>query len=178
MLRLVLSTGNRKRSRITNAKSLRAIGQSLEINGVPRFTIENDRRGYYTVTGDSLTKAAEWIWGNSLSKRDLFQTSAHRVATIQSLYFTPFDISRLDTRGRKQRKNSFVAGLHETNFLSRLLRTLGDYLDSVGAIAFRIFLKADSIGLDWKDCNGKTDFGRLQLGNFTNWIGIQRVDGH
>ena len=174
MLRLVFSTGKRKQPRITNAKSLRAIGQSLEINGVPRFTIENDRRGYYTVTCDSLTKAAEWIWGNSLSRSDSFQTSAHRLAAIQSLYFTPFDISRLDTRGQKQRHDSFVAGLHETNFLARLLRTLGDYLDSVGAFAFRILWTADSIGIEWTDSSGKTEFGQLQLGNFTNWIGITK----
>ena|SRR5258706_7056216 len=178
MLRLLISTGKRKRLRITNARSLRVIGQSLEINEVPTFTIENGSRGYYTVRSDSLTKAADWIWGDSLSKSDLFQTNAYRLATVQSLYFTPFDISRLDTRGQKQRKNCYVERLAEANFLSRLLRTLGDSLDSVGATAFRISWTADSIVLDWKDSHGKTKFGNLRLANFGNWISLQRVDGH
>jgi hypothetical protein len=111
-------------------KSLRAIGQSLEIARVAYFQIENNR-DTYLVLSNSLT---------------------HRLRR-----FGPADISRLDALGQKQRRTHSSSQTQTSNSLSQLLRSLGDHLDRAGADTFQVSWSRDCISLDYNQADGQSE---------------------
>jgi hypothetical protein len=157
----------RKPSRITHAKSLRVIGQMLETAGITIFKIKNERRGYYAVKSKLSTTVAEWI-----SQTIVGSESSDPGLPIHAGCFTPFDISRLDTQGEKERWNYVVGDLDATNTLSQLLRTLGDCLDRIGTTAFQLSWNTDSIAVDWKDLSGYSELCSFSVEK------LQHMDWH
>lgn len=111
-----------------HAKSLRAIGQSLEVGQVADFEVENAGE-YYLVLSNSLT---------------------HRLVR-----FSPADISRLDARARRQRCSDSFSRTPVAKRLSQRLRTLGDHLDRAEARAFRLSWTSHSVCVNYERRDGQ-----------------------
>jgi hypothetical protein len=90
---------------MAHAKSLRVIGQSLEVARAAAFELENDGQ-YYVVRSDSLTPTGEWILQNALSENEFSERRTRPPTVKRSLRFTPPDISRLDAKGTKEKAKS------------------------------------------------------------------------
>ncbi len=140
---------------MAHAKSLRVIGQSLELAKLPAFELETDGPNY-VVTSDSLTKTGEWILRHALSPNDVSE-SARQSAVNRTVRFSPTDISRLDDQAQKQRRNDSSSGIQAYSRLSQLLRALGDHLDRTEVGAFHISWTSDSVSVDFQSLDGQSD---------------------
>jgi hypothetical protein len=141
---------------MAHAKSLRVIGQSLELAKLPAFQLETDGPNY-VVTSDSLTKTGEWILRHALSPNDVSDQSARQSAVNRTVRFSPTDISRLDDQAQKQRRNDSSSGIQAYSRLSQLLRALGDHLDRTEVGAFHISWTSDSVSVDFQSLDGQSD---------------------
>jgi hypothetical protein len=137
-----------------HAKSLRVIGQSLEVAKIAVFEIETEGPNYL-VKSDSLSKAGEWILRHALSPHEVSDETS-RQATGRSVRFSPTDISRLDEQAQRQRKFATVdKQIHGR--LSQLLRTLGDHLDRSEAKLFQISWSYDTASIEFQRSDGEND---------------------
>ena len=76
------------------AKSLRVIGQSLEVARVTTFELEKDGQDYL-VRSDSLSETSEWILRNAVGESNFTQPSSRRSTINHPLRFTPYNIHDL-----------------------------------------------------------------------------------
>lgn len=134
--------------RTAHAKSLRVIGQSLELAGITAFDIENDGESY-VLRSEPLTQTEAWILRNSLGDSPILRRSGQQQPVRFPLRFSPADISRLDAQAQKKRGESGPLA-HGSVKLSQLLRTLGDHLDRTEVNAFHISWLPDSISVDYQ----------------------------
>jgi len=139
---------------MSHAKSLRVIGQSLENAKLPAFELDTDGIDYI-VRSDSLTRTSEWILQQAIGERELTEQSS--LTVNRPLRFTPLVISQLDSHGRKQRRTHASSQTQGSNKLSQLLRSLGDHVDRTEVSAFHVSWKSDSVSIDYKGPDGKTD---------------------
>ena len=148
---IIVGLGRWETQRMVHGKSLRVIGQSLEIARVTEFEVENDG-GDYLVQSPALTQTSNEILRNALTGRPSERTvqSPHR--------FTRLDISRLDSYAQKHRRRHSSAQTQGPNRLTQILRGLGDYLDRIGAGAFHISWTLDLISVDYKQADGQDGF--------------------
>jgi len=109
---------------MSHAKSLRVIGQTLEAARVTTFKLEKHAQPYRL-----------WIADRLFS-------------------FGPADISRLDAKAQKRRKNQSSSTRRPTS-LSQQLRALGGYLDRIEVSSFRIVWIPGSALLDYERINGE-----------------------
>src|SRR5215468_858019 len=91
--------------RTVHARSLRVIGQSLEVAGIGTFEIENDGETY-TVRSDSMTPNEAWILHNCIDSSSLSRRFARSGSAEISLRITSADVERLDVQGQKKRGGS------------------------------------------------------------------------
>ena len=142
-----------------HAKSLRAIGQSLESIGVVAFIMEKNGRNYI-VRSDSLPDISELthkqslsekVWDSAVSPRK----GAHLIRDDGSLQYDPAYVSWLDAQGRKKRRKRFSAQATGTMKFSQLLRTIGRHIDRLEPHAFTVSWTPDSVSIDY-------DLGRDQ----------------
>jgi hypothetical protein len=140
---------------MVHAKSLRVIGQSLEVAKLPAFELEMDGPNY-VVTSDSLTKTGEWILRHALSANDISEQSTRQSTVSRSIPFSPADIARLDYQAEKRRNDS-APHTQAYSRLSQLLRTLGDHLDRTQVGAFHISWTSDSVSVDFQSLDGQSD---------------------
>ena len=111
---------------MSHAKSLRVIGQTLQAAQVTTFKLEK-------------------------------HASAYRLWIARRLYcFGPADISRLDARAQKKRKNHFTRPSNA--LLSQQLRALGGHLDRTEVCSFRLVWSGDSAILDYERVNGERNY--------------------
>jgi hypothetical protein len=140
---------------VPHATSLRVIGQSVEVARLPTFELETDGPDYI-LSGDGLTKMAEWILRHAVSPYDISEQSDPPSRINRSVRFTPADISRLDEQAQKQRKsNSPPDTAHRR--LSQLLRTLGDHLDRTKVSTFHISWWSNSVVVKSESVDGQSD---------------------
>jgi len=117
------------------AKSLRAIGQSLEKLRVEAFRLERE--------GDSYLVRSQSLRGTRNSLAETVSDSGTDQESIQLtggdgwLCYGPLDIARLDAQGQRKRQNLSFAQMRGDK-LSQLLRTLGEHLDRKEATVFHI----------------------------------------
>lgn len=159
------------------ARSLRVIGQSLEIAKLSLFRLEGDSRSY-AVQSDSMSRTAEWILRYNAGDSDFFTVTHRGSAKAASMSikveFRDEEIARLDVRAAKGRRD--FSETEPTRKLSQFLRSVGDHLDRNSALTFHIFWLPDAVLVDYKGRNGLTDrekftFGQLhELGD----IGLRR----
>jgi len=109
---------------MSHAKSLRVIGQTLEAARVTTFKLEKHAQPYRLWIADRL------------------------------FCFGPADISRLDAKAQKRRKNHLSSTRRPTS-LSQQLRALGGYLDRIEVSSFRIVWIPGSALLDYERINGE-----------------------
>jgi hypothetical protein len=131
------------------AKSLRAIGQSLEMLRIDTFEIEKE--GYsYVVRSKSLSPTSQWIFRNSIVERmwDSPGAGQNSIGT-DWLRYDCTDISWLDTQGRKSRRSASFGQMREASGLSQLLRNVGEHLDRIEASDFKISWTPDSVSVEY-----------------------------
>jgi len=136
-----------------HAKSLRAIGQSLESLGVVAFVMERDGRNY-VVRSDSLPDIAqldtrkslsEKVWNSQKSSR----RGAHLLRDDGSLHYEPSYVSWLDAQGRRKRRRRLSAQATGTMKFSQLLRSVGRHIDRLEPHAFTISWTKDSVSVEY-----------------------------
>ena len=143
-------------AKMNYAKSLRVIGQSLEVARVTTFELEKDGQDYL-VRSDSLSETSEWILRNAVGESNFTEQSSHRSTINRPLRFTPYNISRLDSHEQKQRQRHSSSQTQGSRKLSQLLRSLGDHLDRTTVGAFRILWNADAVSVDYQEPDGRSD---------------------
>jgi hypothetical protein len=104
-------------------KSLRAIGQSLEMLRVQTFKLEKEG-GSYKVRSDSLTLTHQWFLKNSLTKDVSDTTGLNQKSTQVTggdgwLCYGPLDIVRLDAQGQRKRDDQQIPGAHKLGVCPR-----------------------------------------------------------
>ncbi len=143
-----------------HAKSLRAIGQSLESIGVVGFVMDKDGRNY-VVRSESLPDFAELdakkdvsekVWnspgGSGRRRRQM-------IGDDGSWHYDPAYISWLDAQGRRKRRRRYSAQTTGTGKVSQLLRTLGRYLDRLEPHSFSISWTKDAVIIDYQLGDGQ-----------------------
>jgi len=140
---------------MAHAKSLRVIGQSLEVAKVRVFELETDGPNYIVRT-DLLTKASEWILRYALGVQDVSEQTSRQSAVSRSARFTPGDISRLDEQAQKQRKTT-AADKQMHGRSSQVMRSVGDHLDGIEASAFSMSWTYESVSVDYQSAEGQRD---------------------
>jgi hypothetical protein len=148
---------------MTFAKSLRVIGQSLEIAKVSVFQLENDGQKY-VVQSDSMSRTAEWILRYAVRESEFSTPTRRPPASATPLAqkpvgFSNADIARLDTREAKRRRE--FSQTEPSAKLSHLLRVLGDHLDKSSARTFHIFWMSEAAIVDFRRADGLTDRQRF-----------------
>ena len=142
-----------------HAKSLRAIGQSLESLGVVAFVMEKNGRNY-VVRSDSLSDIADLDSKKDLTEKVWDLPSGRRASRLMgndgSLRYDPPYISWLDAQGRKRRRRRVSAQATGTMKVSQLLRTVGKHLDRVEPHAFSIQWTKDAVFVDYQLADGQT----------------------
>ena len=141
-----------------HSKSLRAIGQSLEMLHVHAFKLEKEG-DFYIVRNEALTETHRWILRNYLAENVSNSPGSEQKSTQLTggdgwLRYGPLDIARLDAQGRKKRSNRGSEPTSEVDKLAQLLRTIGEHLDRKEATAFKISWAPDSVSVDYQTPDG------------------------
>jgi len=141
-----------------HAKSLRAIGQSLESLGIVAFVMEKNGRSY-VVRSEDLPKISETAAKPStpmvLETSSPSSMRAHSFQEDGSVRYDPSYVSWLDAQGRRKRRKRFSAQSTGTARVSQLLRTLGKHLDQLEPHSFNISWNQDGICLDYQSGDGQ-----------------------
>jgi len=142
-----------------HAKSLRAIGQSLEALGVVAFVMQKDGRNYL-VRSDSLADLAAGAEKQDLSEKiwdraSLAKKTRELLKENGSVSFLPPYISWLDAQGRRKRRKRQSAQATGTMKLSQLLRTVGRHLDRLEPHAFTISWSATGATIHYELADGQ-----------------------
>ena len=164
-----------------HAKSLRAIGQSLEMLRLRVFRLEKNE-DFYTVQSESLTATHEWILRNNLAEMILKPAIPDQKSTQLSvgdgwLCYGPLDIARLNARQLKNRDNHGFEQTFEADKLAQLLGTLGEHLDSKKATSFKISWAPDSVSVEYQTLSGgceRKDFTVKKLQQLALFSRLQR----
>jgi hypothetical protein len=149
--------------RLSYTQSLRAIGESLEAQGIRTFDLEKHGENYMLrviasrpATGGSfLKKIAQLLWRAGNSARE----PSDPAVPSQTLCFTPSDITRLVTE--QQSRHGGLNVMPDAHKLAQVLRVLGDHLDRKEAYAFRVSVSGDSLSVAYETGSG------LQQESFT-----------
>jgi hypothetical protein len=146
---------------LPHAKSLRAIGQSLESLGVVVAFVMEKNGHNYIVRSDVLRDVAKVNLKTDLSEKVWEVTgggtkASRLVRNDGSLSYDPPYVSWLDAQGRKRRRRRFSAQVTGTMKVSQLLRAVGKHLDRVEPHVFSIHWSKDGVLLDYELADGQT----------------------
>jgi hypothetical protein len=143
---------------MTHAKSLRVIGQTLEIARVTTFKLKRDGVDY--LVQSDFTETDKWILRNTIDEVGFTEQHDRRSALNRpnrQLCFTSLNISRLDSQRQKQRQNHSSSQTQGSSKLSQLLRSLGDHLDRIRVGAFHISWTTNLVSVDYEEADGHND---------------------
>jgi hypothetical protein len=140
------------------SKSLRAIGQSLEMLRVQAFRLEKEG-DFYIVRSESLTATRRWILRNNLVENVLGSPGPDQKSTQLTggdgwLCYGPLDIARLDAQKLRKRDNDGFEQMRGADELAQLLRTLGEHLDRKEATAFNISWGSNLVSVEYQTPDG------------------------
>ena len=155
---------------MSHAKSLRVIGQKLDLAKIALFDLEHDGENYI-VTGDSMARTAEWILRYATSEDFVpFRRGATKTPLeAKPIVFTKSDLTRLN-QCELRRRRDFSQSEPEVK-LSHLLRTLGDHLDTNRARTFSISWTSTSVIVDYKKSGGFSDRLRFAPTKLADYVG-------
>jgi hypothetical protein len=142
-----------------HAKSLRAIGQSLESLGVVAFVMKKNGRNYI-VRSDLLPDIAALSLKKSLSEKVWDSPSSSRragqlIERDQALHYVPSYVAWLDAQGRRKRRKRLSAQTTGTMKVSQFLRTVGKHLDRLEPHAFTITWSREGVCIDYELSDGQ-----------------------
>ena len=149
-------TDEHGRYQMGHAKSLRVIGQSLEVAKLRVFELQTDGANY-VLSSDSLSRTGEWILRHALSRDNPSDQRAPQSTVSRVLSFGQSDISRLDEQAQKLRRNDSSPHTESYSRLSQLLRTLGDHLDQTKVSTFQISWTPDSVSVVFESVDRQSD---------------------
>jgi hypothetical protein len=155
---------------MSHAKSLRVIGQKLDLAKVSLFEVKHDGENYI-VTSDSMARTAEWIlrYASSEDFAPFRRAGTKTPLEVKPVVFTKSDLKRLDNREMRRRRD---ASQSEPQLkLSQLLRSLGDHLDTNRARTFSISWTPNSVIVDYKKSGGLTDRLRFEPTKLADYVG-------
>ena len=137
-----------------HAKSLRAIGQSLESLGVRVFEIEKDGRDY-VVRSDQLPNPEQVTRRKSLSEKIWEAPGSGRMGRRLaqpdgSFRYVPSYVLWLDSQGRRKRRRRYSTQASATRRLSQLLRTLGKHVDRFEPHGLRVLWNEDEVSVSYE----------------------------
>lgn len=156
---------------LTYARSLRAIGHSLDLLGVRCFELKKNGEEYLVrvITGGPARKGSR---GNHLMKRvvqivlkrrdDKTVPSSHG-EDAEHLRYTFSDIWHLDEDAQSRRGQGNVAP--DVCKPSQVLRVIGAYLDRMAARAFTISMSAHLVSLWYESGIGSRNWERFDMAN-------------
>jgi hypothetical protein len=129
---------------LTNAQSLRVIGQQLSRLGFNSFEVEKNADEYVVQLhrGESSGKSWENAFLNSVFPNSR-RSPDSRTQNLDSIRLHPSQILEVDNENRLQRHQP--TEMPDPYKLSTLLRVLGDYLDRKGAAEFAIACDSASL---------------------------------
>jgi hypothetical protein len=140
-----------------HAKSLRAIGQSLESLGVGTFVLEN-RGTDYVVRSDTLPDAADLTNKKSLSEK-VWEAPASKAGQLMiadgALCYTPTYVSWLEAQGQKKRHSAVSTQAAGKIKISQLLRALGRHIDRLDPDIFTIRWTGNLASLHYESPDGR-----------------------
>jgi len=154
-----------------HARSLRVLGQKLEVTKLSHFQLEHDGENY-TLTSDLMSRTAEWILRYATTQETFpvgRRPKTHTVLQLPPIIFNEADLIRLDSWEAKRRRDHLP--VQPPTKLSHLLRCMGAHLDKNAARTFTIFWTASSVILDYKRAGGYTDRLRLSPETLGDSIG-------
>jgi hypothetical protein len=142
--------------RLSYAQSLRAIGESLEAEGISTFELEKQGENYMLRVvarppareRNFLKKIAQLLWRADNSDRE----PSDPAVPAQTLCYTPPDISRLVTE--QQSRHGGSNAMPDARKLAQVLRVIGDHLDRKEACAFTVSVSGHSLSLAYETGSG------------------------
>jgi hypothetical protein len=144
-----------------HAKSLRAIGQSLETLGLTSFVLE--KRGTdFILHSDALPDLTELGKRESLDEK-VWETSrtSQRIAKLAradgGLEFDTSYIAWIDAQGQRKRRRRVSTQATGTKQLSQLMRTLGRHLDRVEPHEFKISWSPTEVAIEYQTAHGNRE---------------------
>jgi hypothetical protein len=164
---------------MAHAKSLRVIGQLLELAKIQAFELATDGSSY-VVQSNSLTTASTWILRYTLNPDSVSEQSIPQPTVSQSVRFASPDISLFD-QAQKQKRISSSPHTQMYHRLSQLLRALGDHLDRTKVTTFHLSWTGNSASVDFQSTDGKSDSRTFtpekleQLGSHSRFLRSSRV---
>ena len=142
--------------RLSYAQSLRAIGESLERQGISTFDLEKRGENYslqviasQTTTGGSFLKKIVQLLGRADNSA---REPSDSTVSSRTLSYTPSDISRLVTE--QQSRDDGLNVMPDVRKLAQVLRVLGDYLDRKEAVAFTVSVSGHSLSVAYETGHG------------------------
>jgi hypothetical protein len=144
-----------------HARSLRAIGQSLETAHIEAFALDK-RNDAHAVRSESLTPTRQWILMRNSLVEAVWDSLARKQKSIQLtggdgwLSYDSVAISRLDAQGRQKRRSNSFARTREGK-LSSLMRAVGEQLDIMQVNNFNIFWTPDSVFVEYQTPGGQRE---------------------
>jgi hypothetical protein len=139
--------------RFSCAQSLRAIGESLEAQGISTFDLEKHGENYmlravahHTAAGRSfLKKIAQLLWRADDSAGEPSDPAA-------ALCYTPSDISRLVNEQKSRHGGSNI--MPDAQKLGQVLRVIGDHLDHKEACTFTVSVSGHLLSVAFETGSG------------------------
>lgn len=141
------------------SKTLRAIGQSLEVLGLNVFVVEK-RGENYVVRSDFLPPSSKLSSKRSLVEKVWNSSGPERKRgplewDEGSLLYKPPYISWLDAQGRRKRRRRFSAQARGSKKMSQLLRAVGRHLDRLDTNTFNISWAPHTVFVDYELTGGE-----------------------
>lgn len=141
------------------AKTLRAIGQSLESLGIVAFVI-NKAGQSYLVHCDSLPDLLDKSKVKSGSEILCESPGPGRRKTSlknkeDALQYDASDVSRLDAQGRRKRRRRYSAQVTGRKRLSQLMRVVGKRLDRVEPDSFAVAWTPAGVSIEYQLSDGQ-----------------------
>ena len=142
--------------RLSYAQSLRAIGESLQRQGISTFDLEKRGENYslqviasQTTTGGSFLKKIVQLLGRADNSA---REPSDSTVSSRTLCYTPSDISRLVTE--QQSRHDGLNVMPDVRKLAQVMRVLGDYLDRKEAVAFTVSVSGHSLSVAYETGRG------------------------
>jgi hypothetical protein len=174
---------NKVRSML-HAKSLRVIGQSLELLRLREFRLRKNG-DFFLVQSESLTTTHQWILKDDLAKQFSDSPEPDQKNTLPAvsdgwLCYGPHDIARLDAREKQKRNPHAFVQQPDVDRLAELLRTVGEHLDHKGAINFNILWARAAVSVAYQtpnEAHEHKDFTVEKLQQLATYSRFRRSSG-
>ena len=161
----------KKRSTVAYTKTLRVIGQALELLHIETFVLERVGEKYF-LRGESRTPPVKKSGMQILQKHSRVgrqrlrgRQVAKRSSSALKLEYASEDISRLEHEGKAKRRG--LEEIPDKYSQSQILRAVGAYIDFKGARLLKLFKRGNRITIRYKTIQGGSNTDRLTISSLS-----------